>query len=89
MDFNLGDAGFPMFWRPKIVLRARLSKLETAKVLKTYSVTEKATWREYLTRAASFRSVFRIGDIFEETEMKSLLERASARLLQDVIRTAY
>jgi hypothetical protein len=89
IDVYLNDGGVPVFWRPAIRLRARLTNLSSGKVLETYSVSEKATWREFLSRAVSLRAYFRLGNFFEQRDMQRLLERASARLLQEIIQDTY
>lgn len=79
----------PLFWRPKIELRARLYRLHDRKLIKTFMVTEKPTLREFWSAALSWRSVFGSGEAFDEKDLAYLLNRGAVRLLQKIVKVAY
>ena len=79
----------PLFWRPKIELRARLYRLHDRRLIKTFRVTEKPTLREYWSAAFSWRTVFGNGEAFDQGDLANLLNRGAVRLLQKIVKVAY
>lgn len=78
---NLGDIGFPLIWRPKVEIASRLFRLDSGKTLDTFSVTAKLSWRQYLARMFTFRSLFRFKPMFDSSDMQELLDLACYDLI--------
>ena len=95
--YQLGDAWIvsmpaleiPIFWRPKIEIRARLFLLRSEMTFKIFTITESLPWKSYLSRVCSYRTITRIRPIFDIDDLRILLNRSSTRLLERLIRAAY
>jgi hypothetical protein len=81
MSVDLGDIGFPLFWRPKIEIRSRLYNLKTDKTKMTFSITEKMGWKKYFGRVFSVRGVLRFRPMFDRHDMEHLLYQGCLKLL--------
>ncbi len=81
MSVDLGDIGFPLFWRPKIEIRSRLYNLKTDKTKMTFSITEKMGWEKYFGRVFSVRGVLRFRPMFDRHDMEHLLYQGCLKLL--------
>ena len=79
LDF--GIAAIPIFWRPKVSLKARLYRIESGKTVSTCSVTEKVSWKHYLLRVLSLRGIFGYKPLFDQEDMNRLLHKACSRLI--------
>lgn len=78
---NIGMAGIPLFWRPKIKLVSRLYNIQHNKTLKTFSVTSSVTWREFVAKQFTLRGLFRWGPLYSNEDMEALLYQACLELL--------
>ncbi|TDO95794.1 hypothetical protein [Marinomonas balearica] len=77
----------PIFWRPKVQIKSRLYYLKSQRTKKTYSVTVKMPWGEYLAGVLSLRGVFRYKPIFVSKDLEPLLLTACEKLLKKMIRS--
>lgn len=89
LELDLGRFAFLALWRPKIELRARLTKPVSGKAVKNFAITERPSWREYLWRRAFLFGLLFGGIGFDQRNMEMLLNRASLRLLKAVAKAAY
>lgn len=85
VNMNLGDAGIPLLWRPKVTVSSRLYRLANKKTRAILSVTEKMKWRPFLGRIFSWRGLFG-SQPFVPEDMEYLLCLACAKLLTKVQR---
>jgi hypothetical protein len=79
LDFGVG--AIPIFWRPKVTLKARLYGIKSGKTVSTFSVTEKVSWKYYLLRVFSLRGVFRYKPLFDQEDINMLLHKACTVLI--------
>ncbi len=87
--FELPGWTIPLIWRPKIELKARLYRLHDRKLIKTFTVKERPTYKECFAAAFSWRAVFGFGPPVNDGDMAYLLNRASLRLLRKIAKVAY
>lgn len=85
-SINLGEIGFPVFWRPKVEVRSRLYELNTNKTTSVFSAVQKMKWRYFLPRLLTWRAFFRFKPIFEKSEIEYLLYQACIKLLNKMNR---
>ena len=81
-DVSLGDIGFPLIWRPKIEIGARLVNLKSGKTVYTTTVKAKLKWRNYFARLFTLRGIFRFKPLFDSNDMNHLLHEACISLLK-------
>jgi hypothetical protein len=81
LDVSLGEIGFPLIWRPKIEVGARIYSLESGKTIHTATVTAKLGWKAYLSRLFSWRAFFRFKPMFDSSDMNILLQKACMELI--------
>jgi hypothetical protein len=81
LDASLGDIGFPVFWRPKITLTARLYSLTSQKTKSCFWVTEKMEWRQYFRRILSWKVLFLLKPAFDQQDIELLLYQACKKIL--------
>ena len=75
----------PLFWRPRIDARARLTNLNSQKTVHTFREQSKATWGESVSRWLSLKHQFSFDNkLFGKDEMEILLNRAMIDLLTQV-----
>ena len=86
-DVSLGEIGFPVFWRPKVTVACRLYHLKSDKTKRTFSVTQKMPWGEFLSRQFTWQALFRFRPTFDAEDMKRLLYGACHSIL-DKLRKA-
>ncbi len=86
-DVSLGEIGLPVFWRPKVTVVCRLYHLKSDKTKRTFSVTQKMPWGEFISRQFTWRAFFRFRPTFDAEDMKRLLYVACHSLL-DKLRKA-
>lgn len=79
----------PQARHPKIELRARLYRLHDRKLVKTFTVRERPTYRECWSPDFSWRGMFGLKRPYGDSETARLLDRASLRLLKEVAAVAY
>ncbi len=79
----------PLFWRPKIELRARLYRLHDRKLVKTFAVRERPTYRECWSPDFSWRGMFGLKRPYGDSETARILDRASLRLLKKIAAFTY
>ena len=87
--FELPGFTIPLLWRPKVELKARLYRLHDRKLVKSFTVRERPTYRECFAAAFSLRAIFSFGPPADDGNMASLLNRASLRLLRKIAKVAY
>jgi len=81
-DLSSDDFVIPIFWRPKVDLRARVSEHLKGKTKQTFKVVEKTPIPKYLWRAISPASLFRLRELYDEYDISELLERAALKMLK-------
>ncbi|MFS1525645.1 hypothetical protein ACL7TT_16280 [Microbulbifer sp. 2304DJ12-6] len=87
-DISLGDLGFPLAWRPKVEVAARIYRLDTGKTLHTASVTAKLSWRQYFSKLFTWRTFLRFKPMFDSSDLNVLLQRACLGLLEKLRKVA-
>lgn len=87
-DVSLGVIDFPIFWRPKVTVASRLYYLKSAKTKHTFSVTQKLSWREFLSRLFTWRALFRLQPMFDANDMDRLLYLACHKILNKLRKVA-
>lgn len=80
-DVSLGEISIPIFWRPKITVAARLYYLTSGRTKRTFTVTQKMPWSEFLRRLLTWRAFFRLRPTFDAKDMNRLLYFACHSLL--------
>ena len=78
---DLGEMGFPIFWRPKVEVRSRLYYLKTNKIKHVFSAKYKMKWSSFISRLFTWRSFFRFKPLFDKTDMELLVYQACDNLL--------
>lgn len=87
-DLSLGAVGFPMFWRPRIRLAARLYHLQSKQPKATFSVTERMPWSVYLNRVLSWRVFVGLEHLGRRSDLEQLLRQATEKLVKRVRESA-
>ena len=79
---------FPLalFWPPRIRLQARLYEMASKTTVAVFEAGGRPRLKEYVARILTFRSLLNIGRMFNEEDMKIILDRAIQRLLSDMAR---
>ena len=80
-DVSLGEIAFPIFWRPKVTVACRLYYLKSQKIKRTFSVTQKMPWSQFVSRIFTWRAILRFRPIFDKDDMDRLLYFACHSLL--------
>ena len=88
LDLWLGDMGLPIFWRPKVTVVCRLYYLKSQETKRTFSVTQKMPWGEFVSRQLTLRAIFRFRPTFDTEDMKRLLYGACHSLLNKLRKAA-
>ena len=78
---SFGDLGFPLIWRPKIEIGARLINMKSGKTVYTTTVKAKLKWRNYFARLLTLRAILRFKPLFDSGDMNCLLQEACLNLL--------
>lgn len=81
LDASLGDIGFPVFWRPRITLTARLYSLTSQKTKSCFWVTEKMGWRQYFRRIFSWKVLFLLKPAYDQQDIELLLYQSCKKIL--------
>lgn len=71
----------PIFWRPKIELRARLSSVKTEQVIAVLVSRSKMRWRHYWSAVLTVRRLVGLAPMFTAKDMEPLFIAAAYRLL--------
>ena len=79
----------PVFWRPRVHIKARLYHIHTDKTLDVFEVIETASWREFLGRYFSWGALFGFKDVFRTQDLMVLVNRASSKILEQVVKASY
>jgi hypothetical protein len=83
-DFSLGDAGLPLYWRPRVRLAARLYHLRSKQPKATFQVTQRMPWSMYLSRVLSWRVLAGLEHPARRSDLEQLLRQATERLVTRV-----
>lgn len=78
---SIGDIGFPLFWRPRIKIAARIFEVHTDKTVSTYSLVQKMPWPYYFGRIFRLASWFSIRSGFKPEDFEYMLTMGLMRLL--------
>ncbi|MHC4374440.1 MAG: hypothetical protein ACYSTO_09770 [Planctomycetota bacterium] len=84
---NLGDIGFPLFWRPRVELEARLFEIKSSKTLSTFSVLQKMPWIYYFARIFTLKSYLSFRSPFQAEDFEYLVSLGLLELI-DKMRTS-
>lgn len=79
--FQTTELFIPIFWRPKVELKARLYNLATGKTVHSASSKKKTPWRQFFSRVFSFNGIFRFKPLFDVKDMEVLLCLAAIETL--------
>lgn len=80
--FNWSEPVIPFAWRPSVKLHGRLIRLRDGKILGTFAVTKRITWKTYIVRVLSIQGMFGGASAFGKTDMQYLLGQALVELLR-------
>lgn len=80
--FMWSEPIIPLAWRPSVKLHGRLVRLRDKKVLGTFSITKRISWRAYILRVLSLKHMFRWEGPFGREDMQYLLGEALMELLK-------
>lgn len=80
-DLSLGPVGLPMYWRPKVLLAARLYALQSRKTRAAFRITQKMPWKVYLGRLLSWRVLAGLEPPSRRGDLEHLLRQAAGRLM--------
>lgn len=78
----------PIFWRPKVELKARLASVKTGKIVTVQVSRAKMRWRRYLSGLLSFKSMVGFSPMFAVRDMEPLFIEAAHALLVKLKRAA-
>ncbi len=78
---SFGDVGFPLFFRPRIEIEARLFEIEADKTLSTFSVMQKMPWLYYFARIFTLRSYLSMRSPFEPEDFEHVLSLGLLNLI--------
>ncbi len=87
-EVSLGEIGLPIFWRPKVTVTGRLYYLKSQKTKRTFSVTRKMPWSEFVSRQFTWRAIVRYRPTFDAEDMNRLLYVACHGLLDRLRKVA-
>lgn len=76
----------PIFWRPKVEIKARLYNIETGKTVTSATSLKKVPWKDFFGRAFSLNGIFRVKPLFGVKDMELLLCLAAIEVLEKLIR---
>tara|TARA_R110002050_G_scaffold71671_3_gene154068 strand:+ start:807 stop:1331 length:525 start_codon:yes stop_codon:yes gene_type:complete len=81
--FTIFDIGpeIPVFWRPKVKIKARLFYPLTGKTKKTFQVSSKVGWLQFIYRILQPKPFFGIAPAFNERDIDLLLSQSCNELL--------
>ncbi len=80
-SFQTPPIDIPIFWRPKVQIKARLFYINSKKTKSTFNVLKKMSWGQYLHRVFSLRGIIRIKPLFEPVDLEPLLYSACEQLI--------
>ena len=84
---SLGYAySVPLFWRPKVTLKARLYRRKTGKTLHVFTSTKKVAWKQYFSRVFTVSGLFSLKPLFGVRDMEGLLCQAGIDVLQKALK---
>jgi hypothetical protein len=83
-DFSLGALGFPLYWRPRVRLAARLYHLRSKQLKATFQVTQRMPWSMYLNRVLSWRVLAGLEHPARRNDLEQLLRQATEKLVTRV-----
>jgi len=87
--FNIGDGSFPLFWRPVVELRARVSHMQSGTVRHEFISKSKGPLMQTLRHAISPGRMMmtKVDPVMSTDNMGILVEKVGAKLLQKIVRT--
>lgn len=71
----------PIFWRPKVSIKARLFFINSKKTKASFEVNEKMPWSEYFSRVLSIRGIIRYKPLFDAKELEPMVYKACSKLI--------
>lgn len=80
-DLSLGPIGFPLYWRPRVRLAARLYRLQSQKTKTTFHISQPMPWSVYLGRVLSWRVLAGLERPARPGDLDLLLRQAIERLV--------
>lgn len=72
-DLIYNGSGASLFWRPRIRVAAKVSRLQSGKHVTTIRKTRKMSWREYGGRLLRWRVYFGLDSVAPPEEMRHVL----------------
>lgn len=67
---------------------SRLFEIKTGKTLDTFTFSARMSWRDYFSRAFTWRFLFRFRPMFSSTDIEKLLNQACYDLISDMRKVA-
>lgn len=80
--FSSSGILLPIFWRPKVNVKARLYNIKSGKTFAVASSKKTISWGKFFNLAFSLRGLFRLTPLFNNKDMELLLCLASIDVLQ-------
>ena len=81
---DIGLIEFPLFWRPKVQVKARLYNLQSKKTKHVFSSTTVISGWKFFNGVFSFRNLFGFHPAFTKTDMNYLLYNTCSNILQQI-----
>ena len=81
--FDLGPE-IPVFWRPKVKIKARLFYPRSGQTKKTFQASSKVGWLHFIYRILQPKPFFGIAPAFNERDIDLLLSKSCNELLQKI-----
>ncbi|MEO1573367.1 MAG: hypothetical protein AAFU65_00220 [Pseudomonadota bacterium] len=85
-DFIYNGSGATLFWRPRIRVAARVSRLHSGKYVTTIRKTRKMSWREYGGRLLRWRVYCGLDSVAPPEEMRHVLGKTLLDVFEEARR---
>ncbi|RUR67331.1 hypothetical protein EJP67_09685 [Variovorax guangxiensis] len=79
-DFSGGDLAFPIVWRPKVRISARVYNMKSGQSRTLLRVVERMSWNEYFSLLGSWRVQLGLGAPANQQRMLKLVQTAGHKL---------
>jgi len=83
-SLSTSEIFLPIFWRPKVKIKARLYEIKSGKTFAVASSKKSITWGDFFNRSFSLRGLFRFSPLFGNKDMEALLCLAAIDVLQSL-----
>lgn len=83
-DFAGGELSFPLLWRPKLRLRARLYAVKTGEQRKVIRIVQRMSWLDYLSSLLSWKVYLGLSSPATNSTLIKLLRGAGQQLKKKI-----